>query len=82
MLAIFVTFATGVYSTAPAEVFATTLLRPTEFLFGIITPCAPTQFAVLNIAPKLCGSVILSQIIMKGGSFFSRALSRISFTLT
>ena len=78
----FVTFATGVYSSAPADVFITTLLTPALSCLGIITPCAPTQFAVLIIAPRLCGSVILSQMITNGLSPFSSAFSRMSFTDT
>ena len=79
--AILVTFATGVYSAAPAAVFTAILFNPTLFRFGIMTPCAPTQFAVHKIAPRLCGSVILSHIITNGASFLSLAIFKISCTV-
>ena len=36
-----------------ADVFDTTEFTKALFLFGIITPCAPAQSAVLIIAPRL-----------------------------
>ena len=80
VLARLVTLATGTNSTAPAEVLLTIAERPTARLLGIITPCAPQASAVLIIAPKLCGSVISSQIMMNGSSPFFLAISRISDT--
>ena len=43
---------------------------------------APAAPAVLNIAPRLCGSVISSRIIINGSLPFCLALSRISSTST
>ena len=65
---------------APAEVFATVAVSPTARRFGMITPCAPARFAVRMIAPRLCGSSILSRIKMNGGSPFSSAFFKISST--
>ena len=48
---------------------------------GMITPCAPARFAVRMIAPRLCGSSILSSRKINGGSPFSLAFSRISSTV-
>ena len=78
----FVTFATGIYSIAPAEVFPTVAFSPTERRFGIITPCAPAHSAVLRIAPRLCGSVMPSRRMIKGSSPFALAAARISSTST
>ena len=82
MLAMFVTFATGTYSRAPADVLATVAVRATERLLGIITPWAPTASAVLKTAPKLCGSVIPSSTIIKGSWPYDFALSIMSSTET
>ena len=60
---------------APAEVFATVPVSPTALLFGMITPCAPARFAVRMIAPKLCGSSILSNNMINGASPLSFALT-------
>ena len=49
--------------------------------FGMITPCAPARFAVLIIAPRLCGSSILSRIRIKGSSPRSSASASISSTV-
>ena len=49
----FVTFATGVYSTAPADDFSHTGVSDALLCFEIITPSAPAAFAVLIIAPRL-----------------------------
>ena len=68
------------YSIAPADVFPTTAVSPTLLLLGIITPCAPAHSAVRIIAPRLCGSVILSSIIIKGFSPFDSAELIISST--
>ncbi len=46
-----------------------------------ITPCAPARFAVLIIAPRLCGSSILSRIRIKGSSPRSSASASISSTV-
>ncbi len=67
VLAKLVTLQTGTYSIAPADVFETTGVRPTALLFGIMIPWAPTASAVLIIEPKLCGSLISSNIIKNGG---------------
>ena len=56
-----------------AEVLATVAVRPTARFFGIMTPCAPARFAVRMIAPRLCGSSILSNKNIKGSSPFSFA---------
>ena len=66
----FPTLAISVWAAAPADVLKTTAFTPTARFFGMITPCAPTAFAVLMIAPRLCGSVISSHIMMNGFWFF------------
>ena len=40
---------------------------PTPRRFGMITPCAPAASAVRMMAPRLCGSSMLSQIMINGG---------------
>ena len=70
-----VTLHTGTYSTAPADALATIGVICTDLLFGIITPWAPTASAVLIIVPKLCGSVISSNIMKNISSFVAFAFS-------
>ena len=65
---------------APADVFATVGVRPTALRFGMIIPCAPAWFAVLMIAPRLCGSSMPSRIIINAGSPFLSAFASISST--
>src|SRR6266446_5782535 len=54
--AMFVTFAMGRCSLAPADDFATVPVTPAARLSGITTPSAPEASAVRRIAPRLCGS--------------------------
>ena len=49
----FVTLATGVWFSAPAEVLATTAVSPAALRFGMMTPWAPARLAVRMIAPRL-----------------------------
>ena len=67
---------TGIYSTAPAEVLATVAVSPTPRRLGMMTPCAPAASAVRMMAPRLCGSSMLSQMMTKGG--WSPALAKMS----
>ena len=76
----FVTFATGVYASAPADAFATIAVSPTSRSLVMITPCAPARLAVRIIAPRLCGSSIPSSRKIKGSSPFSSAFLSISST--
>ena len=69
----FVALAILVWLKAPALVLSTVADKPTASCFAIITPWQPAAFALRIIAPRLCGSVILSHITTKGGSPFSFA---------
>ena len=51
---------------APAEALTATDVSPAALCFGMITPCAPARFAVLIIAPRVCGSSISSRINING----------------
>ena len=75
------TRATGTWETAPAEVLATTAVRPAERRLGIITPWAPAHSAVRITAPRLWGSESSSQTTTRGGSPRSRAACRMSSTV-
>ena len=74
------TIAKSICSKAPAEA----LIEPGEIfadsLDGTIIPCTPKISAVLAIAPKLCGSCILSRKTRNGGSFLLSAKKIISST--
>ena len=77
---IFVTLATFICSTAPADTLLTVLFTVAALLFGIIIPCTPAVSAVLIIEPKLCGSSIPSKISINGSSPFDLASSNMSST--
>ena len=71
------TLATGTYSMAPADAFATESVKPTALRFGMMTPWTPAPSADRRIAPKLCGSSIPSRRRRKGSSLFSGAIQQI-----
>ena len=72
------TLVTGICSTAPAEVLATTAVSPTLLRLGITTPWAPAHSAVRKMAPRLLGSVNSSHKMMSGASPRLLAFSRMS----